>query len=353
MKSQKKALIVQSTDWHLKKENIDQIKDLVLQQCELALELEAEYLVCLGDIFDSRIAQREDVLSAFGDILDMIDSYGLKLWAIPGNHDKTVYSSIKSFLDPFKGRDYFKLVDKIARLPFIEEQIQLNFIPFFSDEVWLGHFDLLKTTPQLPVLKGCKEILLTHIAVTGSRNNDGTMISSSLSPGIFKDFFKVFSGHYHDQQKIGSNFYHIPSIQQNNFGENVDKGFTVLYADGSHELVKSKFKEFVKVQIDLDTINSDELLTLKKKYKGSESNVRFEFKGSENVLKSLKKEDFTSLGIDVKTKNKEIEDDIIFSESAEVVEHTGDSIIEEFKKCCEKENWNVEQGLKYLNKKLK
>ena len=348
-----KALTVLSTDWHLKKENIDQIKDLVQQQCELALELEVDTLICLGDIFDSRIAQREDVLSAFGEILDMIDSYGLKLWAIAGNHDRTVYSSPKSFLSPFKGRDYFKLVDRIARLPFLQEKIQLNFIPFFSEEVWVEQFESLRKTPQLPVLEGCKEILLTHIAVTGSRNNDGTMVSSSLSPGLFKDFFKVFSGHYHDQQKIGSNFYHIPSIQQNNFGENAEKGFTVLYADGSHELIKSKFKEFVKVQIDLDTIESDELLSLKRKYKGSDSNIRFEFKGSDNVLKSLKKEDFTSIGIDVKTKSREVEDDIIFSESTEVIEHTGGSIIEEFKKCCEKENWNVEQGLKYLNKKLK
>lgn len=348
-----KALAVLSTDWHLKKENIDQIKDLVMQQCELALELETEYLVCLGDIFDSRIAQRQDVLDAFGEILDTIDSYGLKLWAISGNHDKTNYSSHKSFLDPYKGRDCFSLVDKTARIPFIQEQLQLNFLPFFTDEVWMEQFEKLKKTPQLPILQGCKEILLTHIAVTGSRNNDGTMVSSSLSPGLFKDFFKVFSGHYHDQQKIGSNFYHIPSIQQNNFGENTEKGFTVLYTDGSHELIKSKFKEFVKVQIDLDTIESDELLSLKRKYKGSESNIRFEFKGSDNVLKSLKKEDFTSLGIDVKTKSREVEDDIIFSESTEVIEHTGDSIIEEFKKCCEKENWNIEQGIKYLNKKLK
>lgn len=345
-----KALTVLSTDWHLKKENIDQIKDLVQQQCELALELEVDTLICLGDIFDSRIAQREDVLSAFGEILDMIDSYGLKLWAIPGNHDKSNYSSHKSFLDPYKGRKSFQLVHLAEGIPFKDENIFLHFLPFFEEQEWLKRFDEL--LDHVGETDHSKRILFTHIAVTGSRNNDGTMVSSSLSPGLFKDFFKVFSGHYHDQQKIGSNFYHIPSIQQNNFGENADKGFTVLYADGSHELVKSKFKEFVKVQIDLDTIESDELLSLKRKYKGSDSNIRFEFKGSDNVLKSLKKEDFTSLGIDIKLKVKEIEDDIIFSESIEVIEHTGDSIIEEFKKCCEKENWNVEQGLKYLNKKL-
>ena len=82
----------------------------------------------------------------------------------------------------------------------------------------------------------------------------------------FENHFKVFSGHYHDQQKIG-NFYHIPSIQQNNYGEDSDKGFTVLFGDGSHELVKSDFKEYIKVQVDLDTCSDKDLKLLKAKHK--------------------------------------------------------------------------------------
>ena len=43
-------------------------------------------------------------------------------------------------------------------------------------------------------------ILLTHIAVTGSKNNDGTLVSSKLSTKLFKNFYKVLSGQYHDKQ---------------------------------------------------------------------------------------------------------------------------------------------------------
>lgn len=348
----KTPLVVFSTDWHLQTSNIPQIKDLITQQCELAKKLRVKYLVCTGDVFESRIAQREDCLTAFSEILSIIESYSLKLWLIPGNHDKTVYSSIDSFLHPYKDNPCLTLVDRASDLRFTEHELTLHLMPFFSEDIWLKNYGDYMTGPVAGLELGCKNILCTHIAVTGSQNNDGTLVSSAISSKLFKDFFKVLSGHYHDQQKIGSNFYHIPSIQQNNFGENTDKGFTVLYSDGSHELVKSKFREYVKVKVDLDSISTQELTDLRKKYKGNENNIRFEITGSENVLKSLRKEDFTSLGIDLKTKSKEVMSDIIFSDSAEVKEHTCETIKEEFVKFCEQENLDSKVGMKYLSKKL-
>jgi len=344
------ALIVFSNDWHLKKENIDEITDLVRQQCILAKELNAKYLACLGDIFDSRVAQRQEVLDAFSEILDMIKEYDIELWAIPGNHDKTVYTSYKSFLTAYKYHPNFKLIIIAGSLPFVKEGISLHFLPFFKEEMWVEEYNAF--AGYIGNMDEAKHILCTHIAVTGSRNNDGTMVTSTLSSKLFKDFYKVFSGHYHDQQKIGENFYHLPSIQQNNFGENSDKGFTVLYSDGSHQLFRSKFKEFIKVKIDLEQLEDGELTLLAKKYQNSSDNIRFEITGPENSLKSLCKEDFTSIGIDIKTKCKEIEDDIIFAESEDIKEHTKDSIKEEFSEFCVKENLNHAQGFKYLIKKL-
>jgi exonuclease SbcD len=351
------ALAVTSTDWHLKKENINQIKDLVKQQCELAVRLQAKLLLCLGDALDSRIAQREEILTAFSEILDMIHEYKLKIWIIPGNHDKSDYSSKESFLTPYKDHPALTLVSVVGSIHFNEFNLRLYFLPFLKEENWLSGYSEcvdnylgLARDEEMPV---GKNILLTHIAVTGSKNNDGSLVSSTLSSEMFnKDWFKVLSGHYHDQQQIGKNFYHIPSIQQNNFGENPDKGFIVIYSDGSHELVKSKFKEFIKVRIDLDTIGIDNLTLLKQKYQRNDNNIRFEFVGSENKLKSLKKEEFITLGIDVKSRVKEIEEDILFSESEEVTEHTASTLKEEFEKFCIKENLSFETGIKFLNKKL-
>ena len=69
MKEQIKVAAVVSTDWHLKRENVEEIIDLVNQQCELAVKLGVETLFCLGDIFDSRKSQELVVLTAFKDFL--------------------------------------------------------------------------------------------------------------------------------------------------------------------------------------------------------------------------------------------------------------------------------------------
>lgn len=342
----KKPILVISTDWHLQQKNIEDIKNLIIEKCQLANKLEVQSLVCLGDIFESRVSQREDVLNSFKEILDIIHSFNLKLIIIPGNHDKTNYNSVESFLLPYENHPAINLVNEYSVIHI--SGIDFHLIPFFSDSIWLKYFDTLNISSN-------QDVIFTHIAVIGSVNNDGTHVSSSssISPKLFESFDKVFSGHYHDQQKIGKNFYHLPSIRQNNFGENSDKGFTVLYDDLSHELVKSTFKEFVKVKIDIDTISEDELNGFKRKYKNSNSNIRFEFIGSEDKLKSLKKDDFTSIGIDIKTSSKEIFNDIQYIETAEIVEHNRDTITLAFKDFCEKENYSYEQGLKYLQKKLK
>lgn len=343
--------IIFSTDWHLKKDNLAQITDLVIQKCKLAVSLGVKKLGVLGDIFDSRVAQTQDNLNTFGVILDIIHSYGLELLAFPGNHDKTSYTSYNSFLDPFEGRSWFKLYKYYEVFTDFDHEIRLAFLPFFEEEMWVNEFNsLMVDLEQMP--EKYKIILCTHIAITGSRNNDGKYVSSTISSGMFKPFHKVLSGHYHDQQKIGDNFHHIPSIQQNNFGENPDKGFTVLYTDGSIELVKSYFPEFLKVSIDLETNSREDIDLLRRQYQDSKDNIRFEFIGSETALKSIKKEELIAYGIDVKTKVKEIQDDIIFAETEEVVEHTKSSLLEEFEKFCVKEELNFETGVKFLNCRL-
>lgn len=342
-----KTISVISNDWHLNKNNIDQIIDLVSQQCELAAELKVDNLICLGDVFDSRNAQPIEVLDTFLELLDLIGDYGLTLYAIPGNHDKVNYSSKISYLRQYRDHKNFKLFDSPGKIKLPEYDLNLHFIPFFNEEVWINHYN---NYIEENSFKGTN-ILLTHIATIGSRNNDGSIVESNINGNLFLPFNKVLSGHYHNRQQIG-NFYHLPSIQQNNFGEDPDKGFTILNSDGTISLFKSKFKEFIKVTIDLETNSWEDVTLLTKTYKDNSNNVRFEFKGPENLLKSINKEEFTSIGIDVKTKIKEIDQDIEFAETEEVVELNAASIYELFDKFCEQENIDKTVGIKYLNNKL-
>jgi exonuclease SbcD len=349
--SEKKPLVVGSTDWHIKDDNADIVFDLVKQQCELAKELKVDNLMCLGDVFNSRKSQTLKVLNTFRRILDMIDDYNLKLIVIPGNHDKTVYENKESFLDSFRHYPAIFLIDNIGEIPLTDE-LNLHFMPFFKEEVWEENFNTYINKYLKSVhgeeLKGIN-IFCSHIAITGSRNNDGKRVESNISHKSFRHFDKVLLGHYHDSQKIGKNIYHIPSIQQNNFGEDEDKGFTVLYSDGSHETVNSKFKPYIKVKIDLDEVDKKELNKMIEEHsKETDSkNVRFVLSGSEDKLKSINKELIRSVGIDVKTENKDVEiveefDDI------EIKRYDEASILDEFKMFCEEFDKDYKEGIKYL-----
>lgn len=342
----KKPIRILSTDWHLKESNLERIKDLVTQKCKLAVKLGVNTLTGLGDFLDSRKAQTQDVLNTFGEILGIIEGYGLNLEAIPGNHDKTDYSSSSSFLDPFIHHPALKLIKELKCLE--SEGVDLIFIPFFTDEIFSEQLNQLNEF----ALKENKPILFTHMAFEGSVNNDGTKVSCSIKPSMFSSFFKVFSGHYHNQQKIGKNIYHIPSIQQNNFGEDDQKGFTVLYDDGSHELIQADFPRYKKVKIDLTSTSKKEVDALAKKYAESSDNIRFEFIGDQSLTSSIKKENFTKLGISVTTKVTEIEDQLEDDEPEEVKIFNKSDIEGEFKEFCSVNELKYEKGVVYLKEKL-
>ena len=339
----KKPIILISNDWHIKEDNCQQITDLVRQQIITARSYGCEYLACLGDVFNSRKHQSQQVLQTFKNILDEILSNNLKLIVIPGNHDKTVYEYKESFLDPFEYHPALHLIRDYNIVTI--EGIEFQFIPFFIEEQWLQYFE-----DNVNFSKGNIQILCSHIAVTGSRNNDGKKVENVIKPSLFRKFHKVLLGHYHDHQKIGDNIYHLPSIQQNNFGENPNKGFTFVYNDGSIEIINSQFKPFKTVKIDLDTISKNELnaLIAENSVFVDSTNIRFSFTGNESKLKSINKESIRSLGIDVKVINKDIEvvDDF---DQITIVRYNNDSILEELNVFCEDNNLDFETAKNYFN----
>ena len=334
-----------STDWHINKNNTETIKGLVRQQIEISKELDINTNLFLGDMVVSRQSQELIVLRTIEDILDMFEEVGVDLIAIAGNHEKTNYDSEDSFLSPFKYHPALQLVENYTLDGLNLDGYAFHFIPFFSEDVWLEKFKIVGETPS-----GARNYLISHIGLQGSVNNDGSKHESVIKPSMFKDFDKVFLGHFHQMHQISKNIFHIPSIRPANFGENNDKGVTVLYDDGSHELIKLKFQEYHTVKIDLTSTSKKEINELKKEHAGSENNIRFKFIGDESTNKSISKEEFESVGIKVETELKELQ----YEEADYQVEKLDKMGIEdEFKEYCEREDKDYETGKKYLDKKLK
>lgn len=339
-----------STDWHLQQSNIAIVKDLIDQQIKLAQLHDCKTLLCLGDVFDSRISQREEVLNAFTAILDMIRENHMCLGCIPGNHDKTDYKSDSSFLDPFYHHPAFHL-HRTEELISIQD-LAVGVIPFYDTEIWLERYEKLRRKiSENGIAVSAPKVLLSHTALTGSVNNDGSKVISKITPKLLKETFtRVYLGHYHNAQEVSQGIYHLSSIRQNNFGEDPEKGFWLLYDDGEVIFEKARFKEYRSFKVDLDNISKSELVKLAEEQDTSNSNVKIEFIGSESKLKSLADEIFTEKGIIVKKRRKDIECDVAPVNGEENNPVSRASMKDVFKKFCDEKKYDFNAGYNFLKK---
>ena len=334
----KKIHYLVSTDWHLKSGNIPLVTSLIEDQCKLAISYGLSEIVCLGDVFDSRVSQRVDVLYGFLQILETCKQYKIKLICIPGNHDKTSYADIVSFLHPFKNHPNLRLIDTYAHV--LKDDVNYHFVPFFDEaKSYVNYLDLVE-------YKG-KDVLFSHVAVTGSVNNDGSVVSNTLTTGLFDSFSKVYLGHYHNTQEVTNKIVHLPSIRQTNFGENDNKGYCCIYDDFSYDIVNSTFKKYIKIKFDMSLVTIKDIDYDVSMLNSQSAFYLLIFKGKESQLKALDVGKYKDAGFQVKLTNEETkiadDEDVI----ANLYNHS--NIVDIFQEFCSTYHYEFKDGVKYLN----
>ena len=325
----------------MERENIDAQKAIFRQAVLVAVSLGLKKVWHIGDIFESRKSQPLTVLAAFIEILDIFEEAGIELEAIPGNHDKVDYDSELSYLDVYRWHPNFTLHRKECTVTY--EDVDIHWLPYFLES---GSY--MERLRSLILNKQKKNVLLTHVAVNGVRNNDGSVVENDLNRTAFKSFDSVLVGHYHDQSSI-HNVHYIGSAMQKNFGENTEKGFTILFNDATHEFQKAEFTEYVTVKIDADNLTQEDLDQLLVDYADSTDNIRFKFKGEKSKLVAIDKSKFERVGIDVKFDSTEIQGDLSILNTDEFVQFNKAEVLKEFKDFCKKEKYETSRGLIYLD----
>lgn len=337
----KQPLAIISTDWHIKADNKESILSIAEQEIQLAQNCGVNTIMWLGDMFDSRTSQSQELLTFMDSILNMYYLAGLTVHCIPGNHDKTDYGDDKSFLTVFKYHPNFHLHEELDM--FVLGQYKFWLMPFYRQNVYLEKFEMCTPLGQC--------VLFSHTAIQGSINNDGSKVESSIKASLFKGFEKVFLGHYHNRQQPAKNIFHLPSVQQNNFGEDEDKGFTVLYDDLSFELVKSVFKPYKEIVVDARTITSEELVELSKSSIDG-VNLRLTFTGDKQAMKKIDRKKFTAAGISVQVKYDDVNVDEV-DEHQNIIAMTGTSIAEKFEEFCKEKGYDYIKGYELLKEIMK
>lgn len=336
----KKAIGVLVNDIHLDKSNGELVKSIFNQLTNICKKKYGTRNIFIGgDIFTSRSGQPLQCLMDWNDILEEVGKCGYNIYAIPGNHDKTDGDDECSYLDVYS-QEHFTVYRNWDFIHMSPEDAVVAMIPYFKDEKWLEEYNAMtKDISFRTAIDNTKSrFLITHTGFDGVMNNDGSKVESVIKPSMFKDWDKVLIGHYHDASQLAENVFYTGSAYQNNYGENIiDKGFTVMYDDGTTEFVPLKFPKYIKEVIA--ATDKESLQNLIEKYDGEEENfVRFIFTGKKVDCQNV---DITNLqskyGIDVKFVSTEEKEAVEMSITDSVLNFDKRSITADFLGFC-KEN---------------
>ena len=336
-------------DIHISKDNIPAFKANWQEAIDICRKMDVKEIAIGGDLFFSRAAQTLDVLLAVHDALLTAAEHGIHVTIAEGNHDKVNQENERGYCHVFDQHSNVLVCDEYVSLPLGDDcRFVLHMMGYFpEDGSFCTRLDRLKEEALDPKRLN---FLYIHEGINGAlaQPND-----KELPAKIFEDFDKVFVGHYHNRTIIdNTRIEYIGSSRQHNFGEDEEKGDTVIYTDGSHEFIKNKVNTRYRV-IDVSAERAG--LHLMDELREIDADGRYKVKvrvhAPQAAMKSVDKAALLDAGA---TKVELIADD------EEVLEVAASSLFEKFDShriretyeefCREKQIDDVAIGLEYLSK---
>lgn len=336
-------------DIHISKDNIPAFKANWQEAIDICRKMNVKEIAIGGDLFFSRAAQTLDVLLAVHDALLTAAEHGIHVTIAEGNHDKVNQENERGYCHVFDQHSNVLVCDEYVSLPLGDDcRFVLHMMGYFpEDGSFCTRLDRLKEEALDPKRLN---FLYIHEGINGAlaQPND-----KELPAKIFEDFDKVFVGHYHNRTIIDkTRIEYIGSSRQHNFGEDEEKGYTVIYTDGSHEFIKNQANTRYRV---IDVAAERAGLNLMDELREIDADGRYKVKvrvhAPQAAMKSVDKAALLDAGA---TKVELIADD------EEMLEVAASSLFEKFDShriretyeefCREKQIDDVAIGLEYLSK---
>ena len=336
-------------DIHISKDNIPAFKANWQEAIDICRKMDVKEIAIGGDLFFSRAAQTLDVLLAVHDALLTAAEHGIHVTIAEGNHDKVNQENERGYCHVFDQHSNVLVCDEYVSLPLGDDcRFVLHMMGYFpEDGSFCTRLDRLKEEALDPKRLN---FLYIHEGINGAlaQPND-----KELPAKIFEEFDKVFVGHYHNRTIIDkTRIEYIGSSRQHNFGEDEEKGYTVIYTDGSHEFIKNKVNTRYRV---IDVAAERAGLHLMDELREIDADGRYKVKvrvhAPQAAIKSVDKTALLDAGA---TKVELIADD------EEMLEVAASSLFEKFDShriretyeefCREKQIDDVAIGLEYLSK---
>lgn len=191
-------------------------------------------------------------------------------------------------------------------------------------------------------------LLYIHEGVHGALGDFD--IPGELPQEPLEDFKAVLCGHYHNRCKIkGTKIEYIGSSRQNNFGEDEEKGYTILFDDGTTKFVKNQVNQrYATVEIDAD--NLSELDDYFADDAMSNYKVRVKVRCTDKQAKVFDKQKLLEMGfnkVEMLT-GKDKPNEVAASGIDEKYDKQG--IKKEYQSFCAEKEIDAELGIQYLDK---
>lgn len=238
-------------DLHGKKSNIEKVEKVLKQA--LKLEKEADLVVFLGDLNDTKAIIRSEVQNLY---LKYIKKFTNTIYILVGNHD--FENSIECgdhSLECLK--EYVQIVD----VPKAERGCL--FLPYYNN---LEKFkEDIKKYPD-------EEYLFMHQGVDGVLYSNGHQEISDLKKKDLKRFKRVIAGHIHKEQKV-DNIVYVGSAFTQSFGETFEEK-NLLILDTKENTTKTIPTDISKhTVVDYKIVKIDDVKELKESLKQYKNNI--------------------------------------------------------------------------------
>jgi DNA repair exonuclease SbcCD nuclease subunit len=193
-------------------------------------------LIIAGDIHDTKANMRAECINT---MIETFKLANIKPYVLRGNHDsineKTNNNALK-FLKP-----YAKVIRTADYMPG-------GLIKLISYQHNPEKFKAaIKVTPH-------NTIIIAHQGLTGTNSGEYIQDKSAVVPNDIAGY-RVISGHYHTRQIIdlpnGGKWDYLGNPFTLNFAEanDLEKGYQILYNDGSLEFVPTNLRKHVVIEI--------------------------------------------------------------------------------------------------------
>ena len=196
-------------------------------------------VIHMGDAFDSRKSIDYQSLEwAKRVVFEPLSNYQVHM--IVGNHDSYYKNTNNTNSPQLLLKDYSNIQTYSAPSEIKVENLDILLLPWICSENQEQSLTMIKKTKA--------KVAMGHLELQGFRVNRSIVMEHGLEADLFKNFSKVFSGHYHTRSDNGTVFYlgNPYEIYWTDVGDT--RGFTIFDTETiTHEPVNNPYRMFYNI----------------------------------------------------------------------------------------------------------